>query len=170
MTMPVGTIASGTAKDGKDRATVGMGETAIAAAPHRLTTILGSCIALVMYSPQHRVGMLSHVVLPHATGTTTYPAKFADTAVPHMLAVLQGRGIRSDAVIAKLAGGACMFGNCKTMQIGEANVQAAIEALAHAGVRVVAQDVGGTLGRRIGFDLSNGSITVECIGHPSHTI
>lgn len=168
--MPAGTIASGTVKHATDRATVGMGETAIAAAPHHLTTILGSCIAVVMYSPQHRVGMLSHVVLPRATGTTSYPAKFADTAVPYMLAVLQGRGIRPDAILAKITGGACMFGNCKTMQIGDANVQAATEALANAGVRVVAQDVGGTLGRRIAFDLSTGSITVECIGHPSHTI
>lgn len=149
---------------------VGMGDVALAAAPCWLTTILGSCIAVALYSPQFRLGILSHVVLPHSTGPTAYPAKFADTAVPHMLAMLQAHGVRPEGLLAKIAGGACMFGNCKSMQIGEANVQAAAEALAAAKIRVVAQDVGGTIGRRIGFDLSTGSITVECLGHPSHTI
>ena len=114
--------------------------------------------------------MLSHVVLPHATGPATYPAKFADTAVPHMLATLKDHGAKVKGLVAKIAGGACMFGDVKFMQIGEANVQAAMGALAAAGIPLVGQDVGGTIGRRICFDLATGSITVECIGHPSHTI
>lgn len=169
--MVQGNTTTATASKTADRrASVGMGEAAIAAAPQCLTTVLGSCIAVALYSPQLRIGMLSHVVLPRATGPTAYPAKFADTAVPHMVLVLQGRGAKPESLIAKITGGACMFGNCKSMQIGDANVQSAVQALAEAGIRVVSQDVGGSMGRRIGFDLSNGSITVECIGQPSHTI
>ena len=63
-----------------------------------------------------------------------------------------------------------MFGDAKFLQIGDSNVQAAVAALGDAGVRIAGQDVGGKLGRRVCFDLSDGSLTVECIGHPSHTI
>jgi chemotaxis protein CheD len=149
---------------------VGIGQAVLATEPARLTTILGSCIALALYSPQLRLGMLSHVMLPNSTGHAANPAKFVDTAVPHMLAALKDRGARLSGLVARIAGGACMFGDIKFMQIGDANVQAAVGALAAAGVPVVGQDVGGKIGRRICFDLATGSITVECIGHPSHTI
>ena len=154
----------------KEHASVGIGEAVVAAEPAWLTTILGSCIAVTLYSPRLRLGMLSHVVLPHSTGPTAYPAKFADTAVPYMLSTLQSRGANPESLVAKIAGGSCMFGNCKPMQIGDANVQAVVSALEAAGVRIAAQDVGGTVGRRVYFDLSTGSLTVESLGQPSHTI
>jgi chemotaxis protein CheD len=161
---------SGKTDSTANRATVGMGEVRLATAPSQLMTILGSCIAVTLYCPRLRMGMLSHVVLPRATATTSYPAKFADTAIPHMLSVLESHGARVDGLIAKIAGGACMFGNCKSMQIGEANIQAATEVLTARGLRIAARDVGGNIGRRIGFDLATGSLTVECIGQPSRTI
>jgi chemotaxis protein CheD len=151
-------------------AAVAMGEVALAAQPARLTTIVGSCIAVTLYSPQLHVGMLSHVVLPCATGSTAYPGKFADTCVPHMLSTLQSRGANRDGLVAKIAGGACMFGICKSMHIGEANVQATVEALDARGIRIVSRDVGGTIGRRICFDLATGSLIVDRVGHPSITI
>jgi chemotaxis protein CheD len=153
-----------------DRAAVGIGQAIFATEPTQLTTILGSCIALAMYSPQHRLGMLSHVVLPHAAGPTSSPAKFADTAVPHMISTLRSHGVRPGELVAKIAGGAGMFGDGKFMQIGNANVQTIVQALSAEGIRIAGQHVGGTMGRRVCFDLATGSVTVECIGHPSHTI
>jgi len=153
-----------------DCAAVGIGQAAVASEPTRLTTILGSCIAVTIYSPQQRLGMLSHVVLPRASGPTVHPAKFADTAVPHMLSTLKGHGARPGGLIAKITGGACMFGDGKFMQIGDANIQATIQALGEAGIRIVGQDVGGTLGRRVCFDLATGSVTVEYRGLPTNTI
>jgi chemotaxis protein CheD len=153
-----------------DHTTVGMGQAALAAGPARLTTIVGSCIAIALYSPRLQLGMLSHAVLPRSSGETLYPAKFADTAVTHMLSVLAQHGATPSGLIARVAGGACMFGDGKFMQIGETNVQAARDALAEADICVVGQHVGGTAGRRINFDLATGSVTVERLGHPSQTI
>lgn len=153
-----------------DTTPVGIGQAVLASDPAWLTTILGSCIAVTMYSARLKLGMLSHIVLPKSTGPTAYPAKFADTAVTHMVSTLQGAGVRSSGLVAKLAGGACMFGDAKLMQIGEANIQAALSALDAAGIPIIAKEVGGTLGRRVSFDLATGLITVECIGHPSQTI
>ncbi len=45
---------------------------------------------------------------------------------------------------AKLAGGANMFGSSGPLQIGDANVEAVAQALRTAGIRITAQDVGGT--------------------------
>jgi chemotaxis protein CheD len=149
---------------------VGIGQAVLATEPTKLTTILGSCVAVTLYSPKSRIGMLSHVVLPHSAAPTAYPAKFADTAVTYMLSELQRHGVTPGGLVAKIAGGACMFGDCKSMHIGAENAQAAVQSVTSTGIRIVGQDVGGTVGRRVFFDLATGSITVECIGQPSHTI
>jgi chemotaxis protein CheD len=163
-------MATCTAQKTADHTAVGIGQAFVASDPAQLTTILGSCIAVTMYSPHRRLGMLSHIVLPHASGTTAYPAKFADTAVPYMLSTLKDHGVKTGEIVAKIAGGACMFGDGKFMQIGDANIRATTEALEAVGIRITNQDVGGSLGRRICFELATGLITVECIGHPSRTI
>jgi chemotaxis protein CheD len=149
---------------------VRMGLAALACAPARLTAVVGSCIGVTMYSPKLRLGMLSHVVLPHAKGHTSYPAKYADTAVNHMRSVLESRGVRAGKLMAKIVGGACMFGDGVSMQIGRANVQAAAAALKAAGIRIAGTDVGGTIGRRLSFDLATGEVAVESVGRGPHTI
>jgi chemotaxis protein CheD len=150
---------------------VGMGQAIIARQPTRLTAILGSCVAVALYAPKLRLGMLSHVVLPYANGETQYPAKFADTAVPYMLDALQEQGARSGNLVAKIVGGACMFGaNSKFMDIGQSNAKAAIQALEAARIPVAEQEIAGNVGRRICFDLNTGVLTVESPGHPSRTI
>ena len=149
---------------------VGMGQAICAAEPSRLTTIVGSCVAVTMYSPRRRLGMLSHVVLPKSRGGGDNPAKFADTAVPHMISTLQREGVLLSELTAKLAGGACMFGDSQFSRIGENNVQAVVEALEAAGIGIVARDAGGHSGRRVNFDLATGQVTVACVGRPARTI
>jgi len=147
-----------------------MGQAVFAAEPSRLTTIIGSCVAVTLYSPRRRLGMLGHIVLPKSRGGADHPVKYADTAIPHMLSTLQREGVASSELTAKIAGGACMFGDGTFSRIGENNVQAAIQALESAGIGIVGQDAGGNSGRRICFDLSTGVVTVACVGRPARTI
>jgi chemotaxis protein CheD len=144
--------------------TVGMGLAALAGAPVRLKAVVGSCIGVTVYSPRLRLGMLSHVVLPHAKGRTDYPAKYADTAVSHMQRVLESHGAQPGKLVAKLVGGACMFGDGVAAPIGAANVRAAAAALRAAGIRIAGSDTGGASGRRLWFDLDTGLVTVESVG------
>jgi chemotaxis protein CheD len=149
---------------------VGMGQGVFAKVPTRLTTILGSCVAVTLYSQKSQMGMLSHIVLPCSKGTMDKPAKYADTAIPYMLSTLKSQGIDSKGLAAKIVGGACMFGSGSFTQVGENNVQAIIQALETAGIPLIGQDVKGISGRRICFDLGTGCISVDSVGRPSLTI
>jgi chemotaxis protein CheD len=147
-----------------------MGQAICAADPSRLMTIVGSCVAVTLYSPRRRLGMLSHIVLPKSRGGNDNPAKFADTAIPYMISTLQREGVLLTELTAKLTGGACMFGDSQFSRIGENNVQAAIEALESAGLRIAGRDAGGNSGRRVCFDLATGAVNVACVGRPARTI
>jgi chemotaxis protein CheD len=150
--------------------TVGMGQAVFATEPSRLTTILGSCVAVSLYSTRRRSGMLSHIVLPKSRNAVENPAKYADTAIPHMLSALRCEGVTPKELIAKVVGGACMFGDNQLSKIGDSNIQAAIQALEDAGINIVARDGGGNSGRRVSFDLATGIITVASVGRPARTL
>ena len=149
---------------------VGMGQALFASEPQRLTTILGSCVAVTLYSPRRRAGMLCHVVLPKSRDNNDNPAKYADTAIPHMLSALRCEGVGPRDLTAKIVGGACMFGDNQLARIGDCNVQAVVQALEDVGIGIAARDAGGTCGRRISFDLATGVITVASVGRPARTI
>lgn len=149
---------------------VGMGQIAAGKTPQRMRAILGSCIGVALYHPGRKTGILAHVVLPESAGRDGSPGKFADTAVPQMLAILREQGMPTYGLTAKLAGGANMFNGSGPLKIGDANAEAVAAALKKAGVPVAGQDVGGTHGRRIEFDCASGEMTIQSAGRPARTL
>lgn len=143
---------------------VGMGQIAVGQKSGRLTSVLGSCVGIVLYHPRVLVAAMAHVVLPQSNGRDGTPGKFADTALPAMLQQLERCGAPRSGLVAKIAGGACMFGAGGPMQIGDANIAAVNEVLRKAGLAPVAQDVGGNCGRRVSIDCATGRVTVESVG------
>lgn len=149
---------------------VGMGQIIAMDKPANLTAILGSCVGVALYHPRRRVAALAHVVLPSANGRIAPPGKFADSAIPTMIQKLESLGANRAGITVKITGGACMFGASGPLQIGDANVEAVLKALANAGMRVAVQDTGGTKGRRITFRTETGDMLIEIIGQPPRVL
>ncbi|MFZ5831416.1 MAG: chemotaxis protein CheD [Planctomycetota bacterium] len=149
---------------------VGMAQINAAQKPARLTAVLGSCVGVMMYHPRLHLGVMGHIVLPDSQGRDAPPGKYADTAIPHMLQLLEQRGAKRVGLVTKIAGGACMFGTAGPLQIGEENVKAVLRALDAAGLAVACQDVAGSIGRRVTLCCDTGTVTVECVGRPPRTI
>lgn len=130
---------------------------------------LGSCVAIVLYDRDTRVGGLAHILLPSMTMSreTANPAKFPETIVPLMLDEMRKLGAGSPGRIsAKIAGGASMFGqliNGTGINVGERNIAATKEALAAAGIALVAEDTGLDYGRSVYFHLTDGRVEVRSL-------
>jgi chemotaxis protein CheD len=157
-----------TAPVGGSKTSVGMGQIVVGRAGDILDAILGSCVGLALIHPRQKIAALAHVVLPSSSGrVAATPGKFADTAIPEMLRLLASEGVPQAGLIAKLAGGANMFGsNTTAMQIGEGNIAAITEKLAALNIRIVAKHLGGAKGRRIALDCESGIMQVEIVGTP----
>ena len=143
---------------------VGMGQIAVDKAPALLSSVLGSCVGLALYHPRLKTGALAHIVLPTASGRGALPGKFADTALPHMLNEFAKAGIPRQGLVAKIAGGACMFGVSGPLQIGDNNIEAVKELLAKENIRILGEDLGGQKGRRVTLDCATGELLVEIAG------
>jgi chemotaxis protein CheD len=134
---------------------VRMGELAVSSAPGEvlLSIGLGSCIGLALVDQRRGIAGLAHVMLPEATGGGP-AAKFADRAVPELVARTTALGTSRTALRAVLVGGAQMFtlgggGAGSALDIGVRNESAVRAALAAARIPVLASATGGDRGRTI---------------------
>lgn len=147
---------------------VNVAEMAVARGTGVLSTCgLGSCVAIALFDPTTHVGGLAHILLPNDDRSRPgdRPGKYAERAVPHLLAEMRHAGMRG-APVAKIAGGASMFGallGSSGVNMGERNVDATRNALVKVGVALVGEDVGGDHGRSVYFDVATGVVRVHSL-------
>ncbi|WP_010585913.1 chemotaxis protein CheD [Schlesneria paludicola] len=152
-------------RDGTERK-IGIGELDVIQGTGTLRTLLGSCIGLVLHDRKQCVGGLAHIVLPTSNGETRLPGKFADTALPELLRLIQRAGGKPGNLTAKIAGGANMFATTKMAGIGDQNLTMVERLLKDARIPVVGRHCGGQQGRRVAYDVQTGSVIVEIVGCP----
>ena len=148
---------------------VGMADYKVGKAPATIISYgLGSCIGISLYDPQLKVGGLLHIMLPDSTQArgSDNPAKFADTGLPLMLKDVLAMGASKARLVAKIAGGAQMFAFANAtdvMRVGARNAEASKKMLKELGIRLIAEDTGGTYGRTVSKNLEDGSYIVKTV-------
>ncbi|EJN60291.1 chemotaxis protein CheD [Halogranum rubrum] len=149
------------------RTRVGIADYAVTTTSGVLSTSgLGSCLCIVLVDESTTVAGLLHAMLPEATPEHTSPAKFVDTGIEAMLTAMREAGATPTGVTAKIVGGSTMLELTSTDgSIGERNVDATRTALGALGIPIVAEDVGGTHGRSVRFDVETGDLRVKTAYH-----
>jgi len=137
---------------------------------------LGSCVALCLWDPESAIAGMAHIVLPGVDPHGTANPKFARSALPALMSLMQAEGAPANPrrMVARLAGGAQVL-NMDAVhgiaRIGDANAQAVLKVLAEAGVRIEGCDLGGSHGRSVWFDpREGGRIRVRAIGSADHYV
>jgi len=124
---------------------------------------LGSCIGLALIDRSSGVAGMAHIVLPESNGSDPERGKFADLAVPALLAQMQRAGAVTRRLEAVMCGGARMFA-LGEMDIGARNAAAVKAGLTRAGLTVRAADTGGSRGRTMRLTVGEFSVTVKEAG------
>ncbi len=129
-----------------------------------ITYALGSCVGICLYDPINKVAGMSHIMLPSSQAAKDHPHKFADTAIPALIAKMVAAGALRSAIKAKIAGGAKMFatvGNSDIASIGDRNVVAVKATLANQRIAIIAEDTGKNFGRTQSFDAVTGTMKIK---------
>jgi len=143
---------------------VQQGDYRLAKDGENLTTLLGSCLGIVFYDRERKIGGLAHARFPLDTGSRHLPAaNFVDGAIDLMCARFKNEGSELERLEISLYGAASLMPERldKKDGIGESNVKAALTVLERRGLRPLAVKTGGKRGVRIGLDTSDGVVTVE---------
>jgi len=148
---------------------VGMADLKVAKHPDKLTTLgLGSCVGITLFDRSKKIGGLAHCMLPTYKGFEGQNiAKFVDSAVIELINQMVRIGASRASLVAKIAGGAHMFGrsqNSDMLKIGERNAAAGLAILKQLSIPVQANDTGGSYGRTIELDIDNGALKIRAVG------
>ena len=148
---------------------VGMADLKVAKHPDTLTTLgLGSCVGITLFDRAKHIGGMAHCMLPTYKGFEGQNiAKFVDSAVIELINQLVRIGATRTALVAKIAGGAHMFGrsqNSDMLKIGERNAAAGLAILRQLSIPVQANDTGGSHGRTIELNIETGALRIKTVG------
>ncbi len=156
---------------------VGMADLNIVSPPLTIRTSgLGSCVGVVLYDDSTSISGMAHVMLPSSSlgkQVNLNVAKYADTAIPALLTMLEKKGAKLYSIKAKLAGGAQMFAFSTSndmMRIGPRNVEAIKEKLKELRIPIVAEDVGGKSGRTIEFNPESKMLNIRTVNQGTKDI
>ncbi|HET7436572.1 MAG TPA: chemotaxis protein CheD [Thermoanaerobaculia bacterium] len=139
------------------------GQVFASAQPTRVTTILGSCIAVCLYDAGRRVGGMNHFMLPHFAGNGVASARFGNIAMSELFAKLTAAGARIPFLQARLFGGSSMFGIVSPDHLGTKNEELARESLAARGIPILESNTGGPRGRKLVFHTDEGKAWLTSI-------
>ena len=153
-----------------DKLIIGIADMKMAKGEGMLVTYaLGSCIGICLHDPVLKLGALVHIMLPvnMEAGRKT-PMKYADTGIRETLRLMESKGANRNRITAKIAGGAKMFetGNNSLGNIGQRNIESVRLNLKKEGIRLLKEDVGGTVARTLLFDVNSGLGCVRSYGRP----
>lgn len=144
---------------------VGVGEVVCAEHPATIETqALGSCVGVALWDPMTRSGGMVHVMLPTAEDSVLegHPERFASTGVPMLVMRLAESGVPKRRLVAKIAGGAAMFGGDAGLAgIGHRNAEEVRSQLARLGIPIRGEDIGGSHARTIELHLDTGILHVR---------
>ena len=148
------------------------GEVFISRSPVLVSTVLGSCVAVTMFSPSRGFGAICHAMLPGNTGRDN-DLRYVDTALRHIYDKIVAYGVVSDLVV-KLFGGAQVLNVADRLPdrqtVGDQNVVQAEAVLALLGLTISARDTGGLQGRKLFFCTRSGDVYLRRMRSGIHTI
>ena len=148
-----------------DRVFLLPGESTYARKPTEVSTLLGSCVAICLYDPATQSGGMNHFVLPTCDHTNLSSGKYGDASTCALIKVASAAGARPADLLASIYGGGHVIGHLNSartagiMDVGTMNIALARAILKGQGIKILHEDVGGDVGRRIHMDTHTNHIT-----------
>jgi len=114
---------------------------------------------------------MNHFLLPTEPSSNGLSTRYGNTAIKALVQSMAELGSTSQTLQAQIFGGGAVVEHLTSIgnDIGRKNIMTARSGLAGYGIRIVRQDVGGNLGRKIYFESPTGSVTVQTIAKSGAT-
>ncbi|TGL90633.1 chemotaxis protein [Leptospira congkakensis] len=146
------------------------GEIFFGGSDFRVRTLLGSCVSIILWHPNRQIGGMCHYLLP--TPADIHSAKthkYGMDAFTYFLSEIKKHKSEPKEYYAKIFGGSNMFLNEEreilkdhsSSLIGTRNANFAKKILEENEIKIISEDTGGNLSRKVYFTVWDGEVWVE---------
>jgi chemotaxis protein CheD len=126
---------------------------------------LGSCVAVMLWDQNVRIGGMLHFQLPAASlapeRAALSPGTFADTGIPLLFERMYMLGAKKKDIVVKVAGGGSFHGETDTFDIGRRNYTMMRKIFWKNQVLIAAEDIGGNRSRTARLFVDTGQVTIQ---------
>jgi chemotaxis protein methyltransferase CheR len=142
-----------------------VGDVKASADPLRITTLVGSCIAVCLFDARTRIGGMNHFMLPRNPSVDKVCATYGMHAMELLINEIMKLGGDRRRLQAKVFGGGNVLGKREqdnpVCAIGDQNIGFALKFLETDNIPIVSQDLGGFSGRQVQFLTHTGQAFVR---------
>lgn len=132
-----------------------------------INTLLGTCVSVVLYCEEFKIGGLNHYMLPDSTSIQSdRSGRYGVFAMELLINEFVKRNIPRSKLTAKVFGGGKVletFHHEQQVHVGTKNVNFVLDYLSREKIPIISKDVGGEGGRKIYFFPKTGKVLVSRI-------
>lgn len=125
-----------------------------------IRTVVGSCVAVCLWDVKKCAGGMNHFMHPKRGENDKRTTYFGDVALPVLVNMMRREfGSRKIDLHAQIYGGGSPM-NFSEATVGKDNIAVAKDFISGIGIRLVSEDVGGSMGRKLLFDTATGQVAI----------
>jgi chemotaxis protein CheD len=128
--------------------------------PSTVRTVVGTCVAVCLWDSKLKYGGMNHFLHPRTSTPEQATPRYGNVATAALVRIMEEAGCKRGDLVAQILGGGAPEGSTDAELTGARNVKAARDVLDRKGIRIAAEDTGGTMGRKIVFDTGTGELAV----------
>lgn len=120
---------------------------------------IGSCIAIIAYDPEQKIGGIAHIMLPGRAphDTKTPKTRYVYNAFRELISQMEYTGAQKESLCFCIAGGGNVLKRSEDL-ICQNNISSVTECIEKAGFSIKAKSLGGTVRRKLRFDIETGCL------------
>lgn len=123
-----------------------------------VSTLLGSCVSVVLFDPETRLGGINHYLFPEPTPFDVISPRYGTVAIAELITGFSRKGINLKTIRAKIYGGANVLVG---PPVGASNIAVAEKILSHLRIPIIEKDIAGGKSRTVKFNSSTSIVTVK---------
>ena len=132
----------------------------VATEPTEIHTVLGSCVAVCLVDATTYIAGMNHYLLPLWNNDGIPSPKFGNISIVKLIEAMEKAGCKRRNLKAKVFGGASP-GELINRQIGDRNIDIAIDLLKEYKIPILGKDVGGIRSRKIVLNSVTGKVILR---------
>lgn len=118
--------------------------------PYVVSTILGSCVSVILHDIRLGYSGVNHYIMPLWNGDGLPTPKFGNVSIKRLVDKMMSLGSGMKDLKAKIFGGASIYGKeGGLINVGGRNIKVAEDTLAAMGIPIIAEDLAGKRGRKL---------------------
>lgn len=131
--------------------------------PYLISTVVGSSVAVALWDTESRQGGMSNFLYPFVEGSKQGTALYGNVAIPYMIRMFLEEGASEKNLRSQIFGGA-QAEQLDAEEVAQKNIEIARRVLRHHGIKVISEDVGGRLGRKIVYNTTQNEALIYKVG------